>query len=57
MVKYRILRDIKNLFEYEENIYYKLVRVSNFWSKNFIEYESKGDRKTPSVEECLNKTN
>ena len=57
MVKYRILRDIKNLFEYEENIYYKPVRVSNFWSESFIEYESKGDGKTPSVEECLNKTN
>ena len=35
-IKDRILRDIKNIFEYEkegEN-YYKLVRVSIFWSKN-----------------------
>ena len=34
----RILRDIKNLFEHEkegEN-YYKPVRVSNFWSNNYI---------------------
>ena len=34
----RILRDIKNLFEYEkegEN-YYKPVSVSNFWSNNYI---------------------
>ena len=34
----------------------KPVRVSNFWSKNYIEYESNGDRdKTLSVEEYLNK--
>ena len=37
-VKYRILRDIKNLFEHEEGEnYYKPVRVSNFWSNNYIE--------------------
>ena len=37
----RILRDIKNLFEYEkeEENYYKPVRVSNFWSNNYIENE------------------
>ena len=30
--------------------------ISNFWSNNFIEFESNGDRnKTPSVEEYLNK--
>ena len=55
-IKYRILRDIKNLFEHEEENYYKPVRVSNFWSNNYIEYESNGDRnKTLSVEEYLNK--
>ena len=59
-IKNRILRDIKNLFEHEgeeegEN-YYKPVRVNNFWSNNYIEYESNGDRnKTLSVEEYLNK--
>ena len=43
------------LFSKEEN-YYKPVRVNNFWSNNYIEYKSKGDRnKTLSVEECLNK--
>ena len=32
------------------------LRVSNFWSNNYIEYESKGDRnKTLSVKEYLNK--
>ena len=55
--KDRILRDIKNLFEHEkEENYYKPVRLSNFWSNNYIEYESNGDRnKTLSVEEYLNK--
>ena len=32
------------------------MRVSNFWSNNYIEYESNGDRnKALSVEEYLNK--
>ena len=56
-IKDRILRDIKNLFEHEEEEnYYKPVRVSNFWSNNYIEYESNGDsNKTLSVEEYLTK--
>ena len=51
-------RDIKDLFEYEEEEnYYKPLRVSNFWSNNSIEYKSSRDRnKTLSVEEYLNKT-
>ena len=33
-----------------------LVKISNFWSNNYFEYESNGDRtKTISVEEYLNK--
>ena len=46
------IRYIKNLFEHEEEeIYYKPVRVSNFWSNNFMEYESNADRnKTLLVE-------
>ena len=56
----RILRDVTNLFEHEEEEEencYKPVRVSNFWSKNYIGYESHGDRnKTLSVEEYVNKT-
>ena len=53
-IKDRILRDIKNLFEHEEENYYKLVRVNNFWSNNYIEYESNSNRdKTLSVEEYL----
>ena len=55
-IKDRILRDIKNLFEHEEGIYYKPVRVSNFWNKNFVEYESNnGKSNTLSVEEYLHK--
>ena len=53
-----MLRDIKNLFEHEEEEknYYKPVRVSNFWSNNYIQYKSNGDRnKTPSVVEYLDK--
>ena len=55
-IKDIILRDIKNLFVHEEESYHKLVRVNNFWSNNYIEYGSNGDRnKTLSVEEYLNK--
>ena len=33
-----------------------MIRTSNFWSNNYIEYESKGDRnKTLSVERYINK--
>ena len=53
----RILREIENLFEHEEEeSYYKQVRVSNFSSNNYIDYENRSDRnKALSVEECLNK--
>ena len=56
-IKDRILRDIKNLFQHEEGQNcYKPVRVSIFWSNNYIEYKSNGDRNKPlSVEEYLNK--
>ena len=45
-IKNRILRDIKNLFEREDEQenYYKSVRVSRFGGNNYIEYESNGDR-------------
>ena len=55
-IKDRILRDIKNLFEHEEEEenYYKSVRVSNFWSNNYIKYESIDDRnKTLSLKNIL----
>ena len=49
-IKYRIFRDIKNLFEHEED-HYKRVGVSNFWSD-----KSNGNSNmTLSVEEYPNK--
>ena len=54
-IKYRIIWDNRNLFEHEEQ-FYKAVRVGNFWSDNYNEYKSNGDRnKTLSVEEYLDK--
>ena len=52
-IKDRILRDIKNFFEHdEEENYYKPVRVSNVLSSNYIEHESNADKnKTLSLEE------
>ena len=42
--------------KHEEENYYKPVSVNNFWSNNYIEYESNGDtNKTLSVEEYFNK--
>ena len=52
-IKCKILTDIRNLSEHEEEDYYKLVRVNNYWSNNYIEYKSKGDRKTLSVKKYL----
>ena len=57
-IKNRILRDIKYLFqnEEEEKNYYRPVKVSNFWSNNYIEYKCNGNKnETLSVEEYLNK--
>ena len=53
--KDRVIRDIRKLFEQEEEEnYYKLVRVGIFWSNNYIEYESDDDRnETLSTEEYL----
>ena len=57
VLKDRVLRDTKHLFEYEEQEnYYESVRVSNFWSNSYIEYDSNRDRnKIISVEKYLNK--
>ena len=56
VLKNIIFRDIRNLFDHEEKNCYKPARVSNFWSNNYVEYESKGDRnKTLSVNEYLNR--
>ena len=56
-IKDRVTRDIRNLFEHEEEGNYdKPGRESNFWSNNYVEYESKVDiNKALSTEEYLNK--
>ena len=54
-IKDRIIRDLRNLFEYDEEDYYKPVILSNFWNDNYTECKGKGDGKTLSVEEYLNK--
>ena len=55
-MKYKIIREVWNFFENEEENYYKPVRVGNFWCINYIEYESNTDRnKTLSIEEYFNK--
>ena len=43
-IKDQIIRDIKSLFE-QENDYYKPIRVGNLWNDSFIEYESNSDKK------------
>ena len=57
-IKDLVLRNIKNLFEYEkeEENYYKPVRVNNFWRNDYIEYKSNSDKnRIMSVEEYLDK--
>ena len=52
-IQHIIPRDFRNLFENEEEEknYHKPLSVCNFWSNNYIEYESNNDRnKTLSVE-------
>ena len=44
-IKDRIIRDIRTLFERQEKKgYYKPIRADKFWSNNYNEYESSGDR-------------
>ena len=48
--------DTRNLLKLENEDYYKPIRVSNFYSNNYIEHESNGNRnKNLSSEEYLNK--
>ena len=55
-IKDKIIRDIKTLFE-EENDYHKPIKVDNFWNNNFIKYESNSDKnKNLSVKEYLNES-
>ena len=54
-IKDTIIRDIKNFFEHEEEDYYKPVELDKAWSSNFIKCKSKGNGKTLSVKEYINK--
>ena len=55
VIKGRIIKNIRNLFEQEKIEYYKPVSVVKFWSTNYIEYDSSSGRnKILSVEEYLN---
>ena len=55
-IKDKIIRDIRNFFELENEGYYKPIRVGSFWSNNYIKNESNDDRnKTLSIKEYPNK--
>ena len=55
LIKDRIIRDIRALFELEED-YCKPKRVSNFWNNDYIGYESNGDKNRKlSLNQYLNK--
>ena len=56
VIKDRVIRYLRNLSEYEEEVnYYKPEKVGNFWCNNYIEYESNGDsNKALSIEVYLN---
>ena len=55
VIKDKIMRDIRTLFEEEEEEnYYKPVRIGTFYGNKYIEHESNCDKdKTPSMEEYL----
>ena len=51
IIKHRIVKDVRNLFEHEEEDYYKPVRVNKFWSNSYIKYKRKVYRKALSVKQ------
>ena len=56
-LKIEYLEILKIFLSMKKRKNFKLVRINNFWSNNYIEYESNADRnKTLSVQEYLNKT-
>ena len=55
-IKYRTIRDIRDLFDHEKEDCYKPVGVGHFCIKKDIEYENNRDRnKTLSLGQYLNK--
>ena len=56
LIKDRIIKEIRTLFEQQEENNYEPKRVSNSWKNNYIEYESIGDKiRNLSLDEYLNK--
>ena len=56
LIKDEIIRDMRTLFEQQEEDYYKPKRVCSFCNNNCIEYESNGDKNNNlSLDQYLNK--
>ena len=56
MIKDTLIRDIRTIFEQEDD-YYEPVKVGNFWNNNYVEYESNGNKnKNLLVTKYLDKT-
>ena len=45
LIKDIIIRDLRTLFEQQEEDYYKFKRLQIFWNNSYIEYESSGDKR------------
>ena len=55
-IKDKVLRDIRTLFESDEDEYYRPTRTGNAFSGSYVEYESNGDKdKTLLIKEYLHK--
>lgn len=56
-IKDEALREIRTLFESDEDVYYKPVKIISAFDNNFVGYESNGDKdKALSIGEYLNET-
>ena len=44
VIIYEIIRDIRNLFESDEDSYYEPVRIDNAFDNDYIEYKSENDK-------------
>ena len=56
LIKDKIIRDIREYFERQEEDYYKPKRISSFWNNKYIEYKGNGSRNNDlSLDEYLNK--
>ena len=43
-IEYKEKRDVKNLYGDIDEYYYKPIRIGNAFSRNYIEYQSNGDK-------------